>query len=364
MDILKKYAQLITDYCLYLKPNDRLFINSTTLAEPLVKEVYRYAVRAGAHVDINMAFAEQHRIFNEEASQEQLEYVNPYMSNMMETFDAYLVIRAPFNLKEDQNIDRAKAKIKSLANKSINDAYFRRTASGEMKRSLCQFPTQASAQEANMSLEEYQEFVFNACKLYEDDPKAAWQKLGKEQQRIVDYLNKVKQITYKNEKSDITFSVDGRTWINSDGKSNMPSGEVFTGPVENSVNGVVHFDYPAIYMGQDVEDITLWVENGEVQKWDAKRGKDVLDIVFATEGARVFGEAAIGTNYNIQKATKNILFDEKIGGSIHMAVGQSYIQTGVKNQSTIHWDMISNMKNGGEIIADGALIYKDGQFLI
>ncbi len=362
--IYKKYAQLLIDYCLFIKPNDKLFINTSILAEPLVKEVYRYGLKAGAHIDINMSFADQNRIFYEEANEDQLNYVNPLSMYKMENYDAYLVIRAPFNLKENQNIDRRKEKIKSMANKSVNEMYFRRTASGEMKRSLCQFPTQASAQEANMSLEEYQEFVFKACKLFEDDPRAAWIALGKSQQRIVDHLNSVDFVRYKSKKTDITFSVKGRIWINSDGKTNMPSGEVFTGPVEDSVNGVVHFDYPAIFMGQDVQDITLWVEKGEVTKWEASVGQDILDNVFSIDGARRFGEVAIGTNYNIQKATKNILFDEKIGGSIHMAVGQSYIQTGGKNKSTIHWDMISNMKDGGEIYTDGELIYQNGIFLI
>lgn len=144
----------------------------------------------------------------------------------------------------------------------------------------------------------------------------------------------------------------------------MPSGEVFTGPIENSVNGVVHFNYPSIYMSKEVQDITLWVEYGEVVQWDARIGKDVLDKVFDVEGARFFGEVAIGTNYNIQRPTKNILFDEKIGGTIHMAVGQSYLFTGGKNESTVHWDMITDMKDGGKIYADDELIYENGEFII
>ncbi|HPK09763.1 MAG TPA: aminopeptidase [Saprospiraceae bacterium] len=364
MSIISKYAQLLVDYCLYLKPGERLYIATTTAAEDLVKEVFRFATRRGALVDINMAFPDKNRIFLEEASQEQLSQNSPLLEYVMNNYEAYLVIRAPFNLREDQNVDKQKEKTKSLAAKPINDSYFRRTADGSMKRCLCQYPTQASAQEASMSLEEYQHFVFNACKLYEDDPRAAWEELGKNQQRIVDYLNQCNEIRYSNAKTDIKFSVKNRLWINSDGKNNMPSGEVFTGPIEDSVNGVVHFDYPAIYKGHDVQDITLWVENGEVVRWDASRGMDILNEVFSIEGARKFGEVAIGTNYGIQQSTKNILFDEKIGGSIHMAVGQSYIQTGGKNQSVVHWDMISNMKDGGEIHADGKLIYKDGKFLI
>ena len=192
---------------------------------------------------------------------------------------------------------------------------------------------------------------------------ASWLEVRRKQQKLVDFLNQGSEVSYKNNKTDISFSTAGRTWINSDGRTNMPSGEVFTGPIEDSVNGVVHFDYPSIYMNQPVQGITLEVEAGEVTSWTAEVGQEVLDEVFKIEGARRFGEVAIGTNYNIQIPTKNILFDEKIGGTIHMAVGQSYKQTGGLNNSPIHWDMIADMKKDSEIMVDGEVIYKDGYFL-
>jgi aminopeptidase len=152
--------------------------------------------------------------------------------------------------------------------------------------------------------------------------------------------------------------------MNSDGQTNMPSGEVYTSPVEDSVNGVVHFSYPCIYQGNEVEGVTLWVKDGLIERWEARQGQEFLDYIFTLPGTRRFGEAAIGTNYDIQRITKNILFDEKIGGSIHMAIGQSYLQTGGKNESPVHWDMITDMTRGGEIRADGELIYQNGQFLL
>jgi aminopeptidase len=176
-------------------------------------------------------------------------------------------------------------------------------------------------------------------------------------------LNSREQVHYKGKGIDIQFNTKGRTWINSDGQTNMPSGEVYTSPVEDSVNGVINFSYPAVYMGHEVEDVTLWVENGEIQKWEAKRGQEFLNHIFALPGTRRFGEAAIGTNYDINKFTKNILFDEKIGGTVHMAIGQSYLQAGGKNQSSVHWDMIAGMKDGGQIFADGEKIYENGQFI-
>ena len=364
MNILNKYAHLLVHYCLEIKEGQQVFINSSTLGEPLVREVYREIIKAGAHPEVKMTMEGASKIFFDHAEDHQLEYVSPISAKIIEEFDAYLSIRAPFNLREDSGIDGIKRQRRSQANANINQLFSKRTAEGSLTRSLCQYPTNAAAQEAGMSLEDYQQFVFNACHLYSADPAAAWLGIRTEQQRFVDVLNTKSKIQYKSKKTDITFSVAGRTWINSDGRVNMPSGEVFTGPVENSVKGIVHFDYPSIYLGREVSGVTFEVKDGRIESWTAERGQEVLDEVMAVEGARHFGEVAIGTNYNIQQPTKNILFDEKIGGTIHMAVGQSYIQTGGKNQSVIHWDLISDMTDGGEIWADDELIYKDGRFII
>jgi aminopeptidase len=367
--ILSKYAQLLVNYCLEIQEGDKVFIQTTTLAEPLVREVYREAMKAGASViETDFIFRERSRIFYQEANEMQLKTVSPFYKMAMESFDAYLHIRAPFNLREDASAEGGKIKIRGAATSDINKIYFERTAQrgkpNSLKRNLCQYPTDASAQEAGMSLSEYEQFVFNACKLFEDDPKTAWLKLRQSQQGVVDYLNNCKSMRYVNENMDIRFSTEGRTWINSDGQTNMPSGEVYTSPVENAVNGVVHFSFPCLYQGNEVEDVTLWVKDGYIEKWEAKRGQDFLNKIFQIDGTRYFGEAAIGTNYNINKMTKNILFDEKIGGTIHMAIGQSYLQTGGKNQSSVHWDMITDMTKGGEIYADGEVVYRNGQFLI
>lgn len=359
----QKYADLLLDYCLEIKEGQKLFIKSTTLAEPLLRELYRGGVSRGAHVVIDMSFSGQQKIFMDNANEDQLSFITPNHLEAMYYYDAYLVVKAPFNLREDQGIDAGKRKFRSTALNEVNQAYFNRTASGEMVRSLCQYPTQASAQEASMSLEDYREFVFKACNLDKPDPAKAWLAVREKQQSIVDHLNTVDNVRYVGSGTDISFSVKGRTWINSDGRTNMPSGEVFTGPIEDSVNGHVYFEYPSIYMGTEVQGIRLEVRDGYVIRWSADKGNEILDQVFDTEGARRFGEVAIGTNYNIQRATKNILFDEKIGGTIHMAVGQSYKHTGGLNQSSIHWDMIAEMKDGGQIFTDKRLIYENGVFL-
>ncbi len=362
--ILSKYAKLLVNYCLEIKPGEKFFILTSTLAEPLVKEIYREALIAGAkQVEIEMQFQGKNRIFLKEANDEQLQQVSPLYKLAMVEFDAYLAIRAPYNLREGANNDTEKVKKYKASRAALNEIYFKRTATRDLKRSLCQYPTIASAQNAGMSLEEYEKFVFNACNLYADDPTAEWLKVREKQQKIVDLLNGKKDIHYKGNGIDISFKTKGRTWINSDGQTNMPSGEVYTSPEEDSVNGVINFSYPGLYMGQEVEGVTLWVKDGYIEKWEAKRGKDFLDKIFNMEGTRRFGEAAIGTNYNIKQMTKNILFDEKIGGTIHMAIGQSYMQCGGKNKSSVHWDMISDMTDGGQILADGEKIYENGLFL-
>lgn len=363
--ILNKYAKLLVNYCVSLQKGERVFIQSTTLAEPLVREVYREVLRAGGLPHINMDFRDQGVIRLQESSEEQLSYVDPLYAQAMEEFDAYIYIRAPFHSRATQSTDSDAAKILREAMRPHSQRYSERTATLELKRTLCEYPTIANAQNAGLSLEEYADFIYNACFLYEEDPKACWEAVSRNQQHIVDYLNNCKEIHYLGENIDIRFSTQGRTWINSDGQTNMPSGEVYTAPVDDSVNGTIHFSYPSMYKGEEVEGITLWVKDGWVEKWEAQKGQELLDRIFDTdEGARRFGEAAIGTNYRIQTPVKNILFDEKIGGSVHMAVGQAYIQNGGTNKSSIHWDMIADMQNGGQIFADGKLIYESGKFLI
>lgn len=363
-NIYEKYAYLLTHYCLQVKKNDKVFVKTTYLAEPLLQELLKTIYEAGGHPFLDIEIQEQEKLFLDYAQDHQLSFVNPFMEQVMQNFDCYLHIRAPFNLKESQNVNAEKRKIAGAARAPMMKTYMERTGTYDLRRNLCQFPTQASAQEAGMGLREYQDFVFNACNLFYDDPIAEWKKMSVRQQSIVDHLNQCTKVHYKGNDIDISFDTTGRTWINSDGKTNMPSGEVYTAPVEDSVNGYVRFSHPSIYMGTEVEDIRLEVKNGEVVKWDAKRGKDFLDKIFQIPGAKRFGEAAVGTNFNINQFTKNILFDEKIGGTIHMAIGQSYHQCGGKNDSSVHWDMIADMTQGGEIFADGQKVYENGQFLI
>lgn len=362
-NLINKYAKLLVDYSLSIEEGDRLLIKSTTLAEPLVKAVYKEALIKGATVEVDLDFEDKGNLLLKYGNDQAIKHRPILFEKAINEFDAYLNIRAPFKLKWG-DIDKNKNVVHQKAMEPIFQTYFDRTADRRLKRSLCQYPTQASADAANMSLEEYSNFIFSACKLFEEDPKHAWINLRKNQQAIVDKLNSCTEIRYLSPNMDISFSTKGRTWINSDGQTNMPSGEVFTSPVEDSANGHITFTYPAIYRGVEVELVKLEVKNGYIESWSAAKGQDFLDEIFQLEGSRRFGEAAIGTNYDINRITKNILFDEKIGGSIHMAIGQSYAQAGGKNISSVHWDMISDMKNDGKVFADGEKIYENGEFLI
>ncbi len=365
MSVLPRYAQLLTQYCLAVQPGDRVFISTTPLAEPLLREVYIAAYQAGAAlVDCDLAFQDRDRLLLDFGSDAAL-IRPPTLSKLaMETYDCYLNIRAPYSLREPNPVHPERIKTRQEALAPINKAYFERTADRRLRRNLCQYPTQASADEAGMTLPEYEQFVFNACKLNTPDPQAAWLQVRASQQRIVDHLNACSTVRYLTEGTDLTFSTAGRTWMNSDGQTNMPSGEVYTSPVENEVNGTIHFSLPGIYQGNEVQNVVLWVKDGWIEKWEARVGQDFLDHIFSLPGTRRFGEAAIGTNYDIDRMTKNILFDEKIGGTVHLAIGQSYLQTGGKNESLVHWDMITDMTRGGEIWADGEKIYQDGKFVI
>ncbi len=338
-----------------------MFVNSTVLAAPLIAEIQKAVLLAGGHLEYSLSVAGEAAAMRDLASEDQFSYLPTLYRTAINEFEAYINIRAPYTLREENPSPDLLA-ARRAAMQPVLKTYFERTADRRLKRSLCVFPCPALAREADMSLEEYTAFVAKATKIDQPDPEAAWLEVRRRQQAVVDHLNSCTTFRYVNDKSDITFTTNGRTWINSDGQTNMPSGEVYTSPEEDSAKGHIYFDYPAIRNGKTVQGVTLTVEGGEITNWEAENGQEVLDETFDIPGTRRFGEAAIGTNYTIDRFSKNILFDEKIGGTVHMAIGQSYAQAGGKNESTVHWDMIADMKNGGIIYADGREIYRDGRF--
>ncbi len=362
---VKKLANLLVNYSLKIKKGDYLLIEGFDICSPLIKEVYREAMRNGANVETDIRLEGLSEVFYKEANDEQLEFVSPYLKFSTEKYDSVLTLWGGYNEKALSNIDPDKMKIRRAAMREISVRFGERIAKGELRWCGTQFPTHSSAQEGNMSLEEYEDFVYDSMLLNKDNPTAEWEKISKEQEKICKYLDTKKTLHIKSKDTDLRMSIEGRKWINCDGKENFPDGEVFTTPIEDSVEGYIRYTFPAIYGGREVEDITLEFKKGKVVKASAAKGEDFLIAMLDTdEGSRRLGEIAIGTNYGIQKFTKNILFDEKIGGTVHAAIGDGPKETGSQNESGVHWDMICDMKNGGEIYADSELIYKDGKFVI
>jgi aminopeptidase len=299
------------------------------------------------------------------ASDEQLKHVPEPLKLAMKTYDVRISILAEENTRALSSVDPAKQVLRAQSRAELMKTFLQRAASGELRWTLTMFPTNACAQDAEMSLSEYEDFVYGACMPDMDDPVGYWQRFSAWQQKIVDWLSGKNQVHVIGPETDLRLSIEGRICRNCDGHENMPDGEVFTGPVEDSVEGHVYFSYPAIYRGREVIGVRLRFEGGRVVKASAEKNEEyLLKTLDTDEGSRRIGEFAIGTNEGITRFTREILFDEKINGSFHMALGAGYPETGSKNESAIHWDMICDLRQGGEIWVDDELLYKNGKFVI
>jgi aminopeptidase len=283
----------------------------------------------------------------------------------MERIDASLGIWAHYNTRDLTGVDPKRQAARREATRQISQRFLERAGKGELRWVGTQYPTHSDAQDAEMSLSEYEDFVFRAGLLDHPDPVASWQKVREEQDRIVRLLQTKRELRLTGPSIDLTVHTGGRRWINAAGEHNFPDGEVFTGPVETATTGRVTFSFPAIYGGREVDGITLTFAGGRVVEATAKKAEDfLLAMLDLDAGARTLGEFAFGTNYGIHKFTRNILFDEKIGGTVHMALGAAYPETGGTNQSGLHWDMICDLRTDTEVRADGEVIYRDGKFLL
>lgn len=361
---LSKMAKVLVDYSLSIKEGDSFLIQGNEITIPLIKEVYKEALLRGANPDVRVLVEELQEILYKYGSDEQIKYVSPVVQCSVEKYNAALRIGGNYHSKPLINIDSEKISRLEASHRKVGAVEQRRTLEGNLRWSITYFPTAAGAMEANMSLSEYEDFVFSACFADKEDPIAEWMKLKEDQQRIVDFLIKKDNIRIIAKDTDLSLRVGGRTWVNSCGTTNLPSGEVFTGPIEDSLNGHIRYTFPAIKSGTQVEDVQLTFENGRVVKAAAKQGEEFLNtMIKMDEGSSYAGEFAFGTNYDIKRFTNNILYDEKIGGTIHIALGAAYPSTGSKNESGLHWDMICDMREGGEVYADGELIYKNGKFI-
>jgi aminopeptidase len=362
---MKRLADVLVNYSTEVKKGDWVGILGDVATLPMLREVFSAVVRAGGNPTLFISDETMSRIFLREADDDQIKWLDPTMTEYVEKGDVYIRVGSSTNTRAMTNISGARVQQVASARRSWLDTRLNRSAKGEFRWVGTWYPTEASAQEANMSLEEYEDFVYGAAFCDKEDPIAEWRKMEAVQQHKVDWLKGKKRVTLKGPNIDLSLSIEGRTFVNSHGKRNMPCGEIFTGPVEDSVNGWVRFTYPSIVGGRAVTGIELKFEAGKVVSAHAKENDELLQAQLNTDaGARYLGEFAIGTNFGINKFTGNILFDEKIGGTIHMAIGMGYPETGSVNKSAVHWDMICDMRDDSEIYVDGELLYKNGQFTV
>lgn len=364
---LDKVAKLAINYAIGVKPGDKVLIQSPIVAQDLIRALVYETIKAGGHPEIRAVVPGVQEILLQNGSDEQLQYVSPLFKKAVESFDALINVFADYNTHKLEQIPAEKLKIAQMSKDlgEIMEIFAKREKAGELKWTIVPYPCDSMAQEAGMDLFTYEKFVADSLKLSAENPADEWRKIEEQQSAIVEYLNKSKTIHVVGEDTDLTVDVSGRTWNNSCGHKNLPDGEIFTSPVESGINGKIRFTYPGIFQGKEIENIYLEIENGKVVKATADKGQELLDSVLQIPGADHFGEFAIGTNYGITKFTKNMLFDEKMGGTLHMALGRGFPDVGGKNKSTIHWDILKDMRSEDSIIyADDKVIYQAGKWMI
>jgi aminopeptidase len=363
---VERLAGLMTGYSLRLGPGQVMRINGEESALPLATALYRSALARGALPYLNVIPAALDEILLADASEEQLAFVSGGEQLQTEQVDAWATIWSSSNTRALTRIDPARRRTHLSAQFRLVNRLWQRVSTGELALCGTLFPTQAHAQDAEMSLAQYEDFVYGACHVDGDaDPIAHWESVSAQLTARARQLDGVRELRILGPDTDLRVIVEGRPWIPSDGRHNMPDGEVFTSPVETGTEGEIYFAFPSIFQGREVEDVRLRFEGGRVVRADASTGQDYLRALIGTdEGAAVLGEVAFGLNYEIDRFTRDILFDEKIGGTMHVALGGGFDEAGTKNTSDLHWDLICDLRADGEVYADGELVWRAGNFLI
>src|SRR3989440_784037 len=362
---LTRLARVLIRYSLDVQPGHLVAVMAGTEAIPLVREVYREILRVGAFPELQLEMEDAREIYLKEAKGDQLDFISPVRQLITERFDRLLYIDAETNTRRLSRVDPQRAAQRRKASDAVDALWSQRAARGEMRWTYTQYPTQAYAQNANMSLEDYWDFVCNACMLDEPDPVASWQALAEQQQRLITWLKGRKKVHILGEDTDLTLSIENRPFLACDGHINFPDGEIYTGPVADSAQGYIRYALPSSYDGHAVDDIRLRFENGRVVDARSASSEDyLLSMLEVDEGARRIGEFAFGMNFGIREATRNTLYDEKIGGTLHIALGRSYPESGGLNVSALHWDMVCDLRQQGEVWVDGELFLKDGHYIL
>jgi aminopeptidase len=361
---VERLADVLVSYSIGVNPGELVTIEGTTLAAPLLRELYRRVLRAGGNPRLRVALDGIAEDRLARGTDDQLSWISPAVHEETERADARIFVHAEFNTRSASRIAPARQTIASRARAPYRRRLLAREAAGEYRWVVTAYPTNAAAQEARMSLPDYADYLFSCGLLDRDDPVAAWRELGARAAGLAHWLGTRRELRVVAADTDLTVSIAGRAWIASDGRANFPDGECFTGPVEESATGEIRFTYPAVFGGRIVEDVRLRFEAGEVVQASASRGREFLDeMLRLDDGARRIGELAFGLNEAVTSFTGEILLDEKIGGTVHLALGEGYPETGGLNHSALHWDMVCDLREGGEVYADGELVYRNGRFL-
>lgn len=354
----QRFAALLADYCLDVQPGQQLLVRSTTLAAPLLRALHAATLERDAWPLLRVELPGVEEDFHALARERQLDSFGSIAEAEAAKADAFLAIQAPFNTRALADVDPERLARIARSRAPLTELRMRKRWCGTL------WPTPAGAQQAGMGDDAFAAFVRGALFLDRDDPAGAWRELGAFQAALIERLSGARELRIEADGTDLTVQVDGRTWVNSDGRRNMPSGEVFTGPLEDSANGTIRFTVPSSPRGVAVEDVELTFSDGEVVAARAGRGDAYLQRTLATDpGARRLGELGVGTNRGIDRAIGAILFDEKIGGTVHLALGRSYPETGGVNASAVHWDLICDLRDGGRLSADGEVVQEGGVFV-
>ena len=362
---VERVADVLVEYSVGVQANELVVIKGAYVAEPLILAIYRRVLEKGAHPIIRASIPAAEPLFYRFAKDHQLQHVWETDRWMVENVDCQFSIISDTNTRQLSKLDPSRQVIASKARKPILDTVMQRSASGDYRWNLTLFPTEAHAMEAEMSLEEYEDFFYGACLVDASDPVAEWRKVAERHARLISWMEGRNEVHIEGEGTDITLEVGGRTFVAADGTHNFPDGEIFTGPQEDRTRGHVTYTYPANYGGQAVDGIRLEFAEGKVVDATARRNEEYLIKTLDTDpGARILGELGIGTNYGIPSFSGEILLDEKIGGTIHMALGASYPETGGINDSAVHWDMVCDLRKGGRITVDGDVLMEDGKLLV
>ena len=358
-------ARVLAHYSLELQPGQVCVIQGGVAAEPLVQAIYEQALEAGAHPIVDLAMEGAQAAFYARANDSQLEWISPPERWAIEHADARIRVLSDTNTRELSTVEPERQTRRQKARHPLMQRMMERSAKEELRWNVTLFPTNAYASAASMSLAAYEDFYYRACLTDQPDPVAAWRQAAEETNRLAEWIQGREEVKIEGPGTNLTLNVADRYFKPADGKYNMPDGEFFTGPHEDSAEGEITFHLPATYSGREVAGVRFRFEGGRVVDASAERGEDFLiEVLDTDEGARRLGELGIGTNFGISAGTGEILLDEKIGGTVHLAVGASYPETGGVNESAVHWDMICDLRQGGSITVDGEVLQRDGSFVV